>query len=154
MSTGLTKNARGLRNLFRRDPFLSMRDDFEQLFSRLSAEVDGGGLVGEIVPSLDLSETDKTVELRADLPGLKAEDIDIQVSQNTITVSGERKEEKEEKGKSWHRVERKYGAFSRTVALPCEVDQEKIDANYKDGVLTVTIPKGPGAQTRKVKVKS
>lgn len=154
MSNALSKNVRSLRNLLRRDPFLSMRDELDQLFSRLSSETDGGWLSGEMVPSLDLSETDKTVEVRADLPGLKAEDIDIQVSQNTLTVSGERKEEKEEKGRSWHRVERKYGTFSRTVPLPCEVDQEKIDASYKDGVLTVTLPKGASAQTRKIKVKS
>lgn len=154
MSTALSRASRNLRSLIHRDPFLMVRDEMDQLFSRLSAEMDGGTLAGQVVPALDLSETDKTIEVRADLPGLKPEEIDIKVSRNSITISGERKEATEEKGRSWHRVERKHGTFVRTVPLPCEVEQEKIDASYKEGVLTVTIPKSPGSLTRKVKVKS
>ena len=87
-----------------------------------------------MVPALDLSETDTAIEVRMDLPGITAKDIDIQVSGNVLTVSGQRKEEKEEKGKTFHRVERRYGSFSRSVTLPCAVEESEVAAEYHDGV--------------------
>ncbi|MGQ0633810.1 MAG: Hsp20/alpha crystallin family protein [Planctomycetaceae bacterium] len=157
MATGVAKSeGKGLRSLFSRDPLLALRDELEGLFSRFSAEMDGGWLSGQMMPSLDLSETDTTVEVRMDLPGIKPEDVDIQVTENTITIKGERKEEKEEKGngRSFHRIERRSGSFLRTITLPCHVNQERVDAAYKDGVLTVTLPKSEAARTRKIKVKT
>jgi HSP20 family protein len=88
-----------------------------------------------------------------DIPGMEAKDIDIEVTGNTLNVSGERKEEKEEKGKTWHRIERKTGSFARSVTLPSAVMEEKVEAAYKDGVLTITLPKTEEAKTHKVKVK-
>ena len=139
-----------------RDPLALMRDEWQRFLSNF--EHNGGlftppsFLTGISVPTLDIGETDKTLELRMDLPGMAAEDINIQLNDNTITISGERKEEKEEKGKTWQRVERHQGEFSRTVTLPCAVKNNEVSAVYRDGVLTVTLPKSAQAQTRKVAV--
>ena len=107
-----------------------------------------------MLPSLDLSETPTTIEVRMDVPGIKAEEIDIQLANGVLTVSGERKEEKEEKGKTFHRVERHYGSFSRSVTLPSTVAEDKVDAQYHDGVLTVTLQKTEEAKSKKIKVKT
>ena len=104
---------------------------------------------------MDVSETDKTVEVRLDLPGIKPEDVDIQLCAGTLTVRGERREEEEKKDKerNYHRVERRYGNFSRSVTLPCGVREDEAAAEYKDGVLTVTLPKSEESKTRRIKVK-
>ena len=88
-----------------------------------------------------------------DIPGMEAKDIDIQVNANVLTVSGERKEEREEKGKTYHRVERRVGAFSRSVTLPCPVKEDAVDAQYKNGILTIKLPKTEEAKARKITVK-
>ena len=105
-------------------------------------------------PHFDLSETDNALEIRMDAPGLKPADIDIQVSGNVLTLSGERKEEQEERGRTFHRVERRSGSFSRSVMLPCTVQEDKIEAKYADGVLAVVLPKTEAARSRKIKVQS
>lgn len=139
-----------------RDPFSLVRDEWQRFLSNF--EQNGGlfnppsFLTGISVPTLDIGETDKALELRMDLPGMAAEDINIQLNDNTITISGERKEEKEEKGKTWQRLERHQGEFSRTVTLPCAVKNNEVSALYRDGVLTVTLPKSAQAQTRKISV--
>ena len=104
--------------------------------------------------SVDLSETDKEIDVRIDIPGVKAEEIGIQIHGNLLTVSGERKEEKEEKGRTFHRIERTEGSFSRTLSLPCEVQESEIAATYKDGVLNITMPKAEEAKAHKVTVKT
>jgi len=139
-----------------RDPFSLVRDEWQRFLSNF--EQNGGlfnppsFLTGISVPTLDIGETDKALELRMDLPGMAAEDINIQLNDNTITISGEWKEEKEEKGKTWQRLERHQGEFSRTVTLPCAVKNNEVSAVYRDGVLTVTLPKSAQAQTRKISV--
>jgi len=127
---------------------------FENLLSRMFDEGDEGWIGGEISPIVDLSETDKEVDVSMDLPGMKAENIDIQVNQNMLTVKGERKEETEEKGRTFHRVERRSGSFVRTVSLPCEVDEDKVNAEYKDGVLSIKMPKSKKSQAKKIAVKT
>ena len=107
-----------------------------------------------MLPSLDMSETANTIEVRVDVPGMKAEEIDVQLTNGVLTVSGERKEEKEEKGKTFHRVERRDGSFSRSVTLPSAVAEDKVDAQYKDGVLCITLHKTEEAKSRKITVKS
>ena len=109
---------------------------------------------GAPVPSLDLSETSDAVQVRMDVPGVKAADLDIQINGNLLTIAGKREEEKEDKDRTYHRVERSSGSFSRTVTLPCPVDETKVDAQYKDGTLTVVLPKTPEAKARKIRVKS
>lgn len=152
MSTALaTPETRGARVW---DPFRIAREEMETLWSQLTGEPTDGRRGGRMCPSLDLTETANTVEVRMDVPGMKAEDIDIQFSNGLLTISGERKEEKEEKGKTCHRVERRYGSFSRSVTLPATVAEDKVDAQYRDGVLTVTLQKSEEAKSRKIKVKS
>jgi HSP20 family protein len=101
-----------------------------------------------------MSETPNTIEVRMDLPGIKPEEIDIQLANGVLTVSGERKEEKEEKDKTFHRLERHYGSFSRSVTVPSALADDKVDAQYHDGVLTVTLQKTEEAKAKKIKVKT
>lgn len=135
-------------------PLAALQEEIGELATGLLADVGEMWPLSRMAPSLDLSETDGAIEVRMDLPGAKAEEIDIHLTDNTLTVSGERKEEKEQKGKTYHRVERRHGSFSRTVTLPCCVDDAKVDAQYKDGVLTIIMPKTEEAKSRKVKVRT
>ena len=147
-----TREPRGLRSLFDYDPLASLREEVDDVVNRFVRN-GGSWLPGFGGPSLDISESDNEIEVHADLPGLKPEEIDIQVSGNTLTIRGERKEAKEEKGTTYHRTERRVGEFSRSVSLPCDVQESKVDAQYADGVLTIKLPKSPEARTHKVKVK-
>jgi HSP20 family protein len=106
------------------------------------------------VPSVDVSETGKKVIVKAEIPGMDPKDIDISVNGNRLTLRGERKHEHEEKGENFHRMERSYGAFSRTIELPAEIDSNKVEATYKKGVLKVTLPKTKESPTKKIEVKS
>ncbi len=155
MSTAVSKpQPRGLKNWMRRGPVESLREEVEDLFARAFGE-DIALWPGErAMPSLDLAETDGAIEARVDLPGMEAKDIDIQVSGNLLTISGSRKEEREEKGKTFHRIERRLGSFSRSVTLPCPVKEDAIDAQYKNGTLTVKMPKTEEAKSRKITVKT
>jgi HSP20 family protein len=153
MATALTTREPRTRRRWL-EPFTALQDEIGELASSFFGEVGEAWPRGLMVPSLDLSETDGDVEARLDLPGIKPEEIDIQLSDNTLTVSGQRKEEKEEKGKTYHRVERRQGSFSRTVVLPCTVNEDKVDAQYKDGVLSIKMPKTEEAKARKIKVRS
>lgn len=154
MTTTLpARTSRALSPFFTRDPFRSLQDDLESLLTQFEGEFNGGSTLRVAAPSLDLVETDKAFQARLDMPGIKPNDIDIEVTGNTLRISGERKEEKEEKGKTYHRVERRYGTFARSVTLPCEVQEDKIEAECRDGVLTVTLPKTEQAKTKKIKVK-
>jgi HSP20 family protein len=136
-----------------RTPFGQLRREMRDWMAGLLPENDDAWF-GAPVPSLDLSETPEAVQVRMDVPGVKAADLDVQVNGNLLTISGKREEEKEEKNRTYHRVERSSGSFSRTVTLPCAVDEGKIDAQYKDGILTVALPKTPEAKSRKIEVKS
>jgi HSP20 family protein len=136
------------------DPFRLAREEMESLWSHLIGEPAERFLKGRIVPTLDLSESANTIEVRMDLPGINPEDIDIQLASGVLTISGERKEEREEKSKKLHRLERRYGIFSRSVTLPSAVADEQVDAKYHSGVLTVTLQKTEEAKGRKIKVKT
>lgn len=107
-------------------------------------------------PQVNVYEKDNNVMVEAQLPGIKAEDVNIEVGDNFLTLSGEKKEEREEKNKNYYRREMNYGSFSRTVLLPAKVKSEKAEAEAKDGVLTITLPKieMPKKKVVKVKVKS
>lgn len=139
--------------LRRRGPVSGLLEEFEDAVGRLWEGREDGWSFGYSVPSLDISETDKSVEVKLDLPGIKPKEIEIQLNGNVLTVSGERKEEQEEKGKTYHRVERRSGSFSRSITLPCAVQEDEVAAEYRDGVLTVTLPKTEEARTRKIAVK-
>jgi HSP20 family protein len=154
MSTALAKRRpQRRRSLCRRDPFEALREEVNEIRSRLTGDEEEW-INRTIVPSLDMSETDTTVEIRMDLPGIKSKDIDIQLNDAFLTISGQREEEKEEKGRTFHRVERHSGSFSRSVTLPCSVVEDKVTAEFKDGVLTVSLPKSEEAKARKITVKT
>jgi len=103
-------------------------------------------------PSVDIFETEDTLTLKADLPDVRIEDIDVHVEQQTLTLRGQRKFAKEENVKGYHRIERSCGEFVRSFAVPLTVDTEKVEADYKNGVLTITLPKKEAARPRQVKV--
>ena len=108
----------------------------------------------EFAPAFDVSETDKELIVKADVPGMDKEDINISLSDGLLTITGEKKKEKEDKNENYHCVEMRYGKFSRTMRLPVEVDTEKVDATYKDGVLKITLPKSETVKPRKIKIKN
>jgi HSP20 family protein len=105
-------------------------------------------------PSVNISENDKEVKVKAELPGLEAEDIDISLRNNTLILQGEKKFEDEETKDNYHRIERSYGRFYRAISLPAEVEAEKIKAKYKKGVLEVKLPKSEQAQAKKIEIQS
>lgn len=155
MTTSLpTRPIRGLSSWFDREPFASLRDEMNDLLNRFSREGDGNLVLSDRIPSLDLAETDSDIEVKLEVPGIKADEIDIEVRGDTLHVSGEHKEEKEEKGKTYHRIERRSGSFSRTVPLPCTVNEAKATAECHDGVLTITLPKTEESKSRKIPVKA
>jgi HSP20 family protein len=105
-------------------------------------------------PPVDMTETDDTVRLRIDIPGVDPDKIDVELRQNRLHIEGQREEGEAAKGETILRHERRTGPFSRTIALPCPVKEDKIDAKCASGVLTVSIPKAETAKTRKVIIKS
>lgn len=152
MTTTLpSRISHGLASL-RRDPLRLLQEEIDDLLNRFSTDFDAEWLMRPFAPAVDLSETEDSVQVRIDVPGMEAKDIDIQVSGRTLQVTGERKEEREEKGKTWHRVERRTGAFSRTIMLPCAVREDRAKADYQNGVLTITLPKSEEARPHKVKI--
>jgi HSP20 family protein len=129
------------------------REGFDEMLGRFFGDARDSWWTGDIAAPVDLAETDNGFEVRMDMPGMAAKDFDIQVNGNVVTISGERKEETEEKGKTWHRVERRSGSFSRSVTLPCNINAHEVAADYTGGVLTVTLPKADEAKPRRVTVK-
>ena len=105
-------------------------------------------------PAIDVAEEEDAIIVRAEVPGCKADDIDISVHGNVLTISGEKKLSEEKKEKGYYHVESTYGSFRREVTLPTEVNQSKVDASYKDGVLSITLPKAEKAKAIKVKIKA
>jgi HSP20 family protein len=105
-------------------------------------------------PSVDIFETENELTLKADLPEVKLADIDVRVEHQTLTVKGERKFEKDENVRGYHRIERNYGSFVRSFTVPSTVDAERVAAEYKDGVLTVRLPKKEAAKPRSVKIET
>lgn len=103
-------------------------------------------------PAIDLVEKESEYVISAELPGLDEKDVDVSVSDDLLTIKGEKKEEKEEKAKNYYLSERRYGSFQRTVQLPLGVDADKIGASFQKGVLTVTLPKTPEAQKKEKKI--
>ena len=107
-------------------------------------------------PAVDIAEKDNAFEITADLPGLDEKNVEVQLSNGNLTIKGEKKEEKEEKKKDFYLHERRFGSFERTFGVPDGVDTDKIEANFKKGVLTITLPKKPEAQkpAKKIDVKA
>ena len=132
-----------------------MERDVEELMDRFFREDEFWGLPEKVfAPCVDVAETDKGYEITLDLPGIDPKDLTVEVRDGSLWVSGERKEEKEEKGKTYHRVERHYGAFRRMVPFDLPVDREKVEAKYHEGVLKISVAKMPEAETKRIEVKA
>jgi HSP20 family protein len=138
------------RSLGPLDPF---RKEMENLFGRFFGEENGIGLK-TWAPRVDVEETDKEVLVKADLPGVDPKDIEIQIADGVLTLRGEKKEQKEERKKDYHRIERFTGSFYRSIPLPSSADAEKVSAATNKGVVTVTIPKKTEALPKKIVVKT
>jgi HSP20 family protein len=138
-------------------PFLSLQREIDRLFDDFTrgfpsfASVSGNG---KLMPVTDVTETEKEIEITAELPGLEEKDVQINLADNVLTIRGEKKAEKEEKEKDYRMVERSYGAFERSLELPEGVNAEMIKASLSKGVLTVTVPKPAPAQAKTIEVKS
>lgn len=109
--------------------------------------------ITEWSPSVDISEDDKEFVVKAELPEVKKDDVKVTVEDDVLTIRGERKAEQEEKGKKYHRIERSYGSFERSFTLPEVTDASKISSEFKDGVLTVHLPKNPNAKPKAIEIK-
>jgi HSP20 family protein len=136
------------------DPFNAFRREMDRLFESFGREVGwpAPGTGAAMAPSIDVSETESELKIEADLPGVDQKDVDVVISDNILTIKGEKKSEKEEKKKDFHLVERSYGSFSRSLALPFAVDPSQAKATFKNGVLSITLPKPAEVQAKAKKI--
>lgn len=144
--------------IVRFDPFREL-SQMQDRINRIFGEAYRGGREDDVLnrgdwtPAVDIFENGQhEIVIKAELPGLKREDIDIRVENSTLTLRGERKHDTEVKQESYHRVERAYGSFSRSFALPSTVNAEKVSAGFTDGVLTITLPMREEAKPRQIQV--
>lgn len=137
------------------DPFrdvMTLQNRMNSLFRDFAGDGDSPMATASFVPAVDIYEDDKKVVLKLEVPGMEEKDLDVSVENNTLTVRGERKFEKEEKEENFHRIERRYGTFYRAFTLPQTVDTEHVDASYQAGVLKLELKKKPEAQPKQIKV--
>ena len=140
-------------------PFAEMDKYFENFFrnpfSMLSTPMMQSVMpkAVDITPSVDIFEEGDEVVVKADIPGVKKDDLDVTITENSLTISGEKKQEQEVKEKDYHRVERSYGSFSRSFRLPENVNGSKAKAEFKDGVLEVRLPKTEETKQKKIEIK-
>lgn len=130
-------------------------NDIDRMFERFFGEMmpTEGRTTGSVwAPDVDVKEDEHQFTVLVELPGLKTSDIEVQVENNVLFISGERRMEEKKEGENWHFVERSYGSFSRSFRLPKNVDNENVVANYADGMLTINIPKAEEAKPRKVQI--
>ena len=142
-------------------PLQALTQEMNRLFDDFRGRFDiepfgfSRGEAGAFMPSVDITDNDKEVRVTCELPGIEEKDIDITLSKDAITIKGEKKQETEDKGKGYYRMERSYGSFQRMVPLPAEIDDDKAQAEFKKGVLKITLPKTAEAQKshKKIEVK-
>jgi HSP20 family protein len=131
----------------------SLQTDMNRLFDRFFGAPAANGTAGRRwIPAMDLTETDNSLVLRADLPGVSEDDVEIEVKDGVLTISGERKSDHEEKGEGFHRVERSFGRFSRALNLPDGVDADQVEANFDAGVLEVRVPKPEETKPTRIQI--
>jgi HSP20 family protein len=141
------------------DPFTAMRREMDRMFEEMTKSFSlarpafGMGLMA---PRVDMRETDTAVEIQAELPGVTEKDVEVQLAEGVLTIKGEKKQEREEKEKGYYLMERAYGSFLRQIPIPVEVEEDKVEAKFDKGVLTITLPKKPSAETKakKIEIKS
>ncbi len=145
-------------NLVKWDPFRELEDMSNRLnrvFGRPLARLEPSSEMFTMVdwtPSADISETDTAYLIKAEIPGVKKEDVKVTIENGMLTIQGERKMEKEEKDKKFHRIERSYGSFTRSFRLPEDADESAVKAEFKDGMLNVTLPKSAKAKPKSINV--
>jgi HSP20 family protein len=149
MSALMTWRGNGLMDQMRRE----MDDVFRRFFT-VPVDTEGPDGFAAWAPRIDVEETDKALVVKADLPGVDPKDVEVSVHDNVLELKGEKREQREDKGKNYHRIERSVGRFYRAVPLPSGADAENISATGGKGVLTVTIPKKAIAQPKRVAVKA
>jgi HSP20 family protein len=143
-------------------PVMAIQNEMNRMFDQFFSDpftllpISSMRNVADFMPRIDVSETDKAMHVTAELPGMDEKDIQISLENEALVISGEKKNDLEEKGKNYHRVERTYGSFQRVIPLVSEVEADKVEAVFKNGVLIVTLPKTPAAakQTHKIAIKS
>jgi len=160
----LSAQTRNNRNFLRKQeraghPFLIFQEEMNRLINNFFQESSFDFFEKKpdvFTPSIDVVDRGDEIVVAAELPGLEDKDIEVALTRDTLTIKGEKKEEKEEKGKSFHRMERSYGSFVRIIPLPVDVKTEKAGATFKRGVLTITLPKTDKVlnETKKISIKS
>jgi len=141
--------------IVRWDPFrdvMSLQHRVNSIFRDFNEGADAPLTTASFVPAVDIYEDEKKVTLKLEVPGMEEKDLDVSVENNMLTVKGERKFAAEEKEENFHRIERRYGSFSRAFTLPSTVDSEHIEAHYQAGVLKLDLQKKPEAQPKQIKV--
>jgi len=136
---------------------VSLRREMDRLFDRffdVEPVWEGLATAGEWGPKVDLSETKEAFVISAEIPGVEQKEIQVSLQEQVVTIKGEKARDKEDKDERYHRVERSYGAFARSMRLPVAVDASKVTASFKDGVLTVTLPKTPAAKGTTIPIKA
>jgi HSP20 family protein len=134
---------------------MNVRDEMNRMFNEVfgrGGNEEGALFAGAWSPPVDVYETDDALVMKAELPGLSKDEIGIELKDNTLVIRGERKRQDEVKEDNYHRMERVYGAFQRSFLLPTTVDQEKVKASYKDGILELRLPKVAAAQPKRIAV--
>jgi HSP20 family protein len=126
-------------------------DDFFRGWDVAPSELPGGGF-GFFQPSIDVKQGESEIVVKAELPGLDEKDIEVLLTDAALTIRGEKREEKEEKGKTYYHMERSYGSFNRVIPLPADIDQKKVQAQFKNGVLSITLQKTQEAKAKGKKI--
>lgn len=145
-------------NLVKWDPFLELEDvskHLNRIFGRTPARIEPDRellTMADWTPSVDISETDTAYMIKGEIPGVDRENVKVTIEDGMVTISGERKQEKEEKDKKFHRIERSYGSFMRSFRLPDNVDETAVKAEFKDGMINVTLPKSAKTKARSIDV--
>lgn len=149
-----------------RDPFMALRDRMERLIDDFSGGLDAWPFPGRMtpfewrmsafIPSIDIRDENNQIKIEAELPGVSEKDVEVSLSRDAVIIRGEKKYEAEEKERGYYRVERSYGSFERAISLPVDVDRDKVQAKFKNGVLSITLPKSPEAmqQTKKIPIQT
>lgn len=143
-------------------PVMAIQNEMNRMFDQFFNDpftllsVPSMRTMSDFMPRIDISETDTDIQVTAELPGMDEKDIQLTLENDTLIISGEKKNDVEEKGKNFHRIERSYGTFQRAIPLVSEIQQDKVEAKFTKGVLNITLPKTPAAakQSHKISIKS
>ncbi len=136
------------------NPFAFLQQEIDRLFDSFSRNLPSFTTAATTLPSMDVSENDKVIEITAELPGLEKEDVQLNIADNVLTIRGEKKNEREDKNKDYQLIERSFGSFARSVELPAGVTAENISAEIAKGVLRVTVQKPAPKEFKRIEIKT